>query len=205
MSITTVQSFSSLHKMSSEIFHFFWDFTSFCQSCDVTSHLICINKILNNSATKNTIKIKQTPFFIILKALPNKLIKSFVPHALTGTQRINFRPSSRVARPSSCLRVYLAFSVKRLCSEGIALDICNGFVGQAYERRWILPPVVWQNNRRMFGLISLYFSSLFPPFYFHFLIPVSSTFVVTKAETRNVSFPDCQLLFPRRSIAVASF
>ena len=105
----------------------------------------------------------------------------------------------------ACARVYFAFSVKRLCREGIALDICNGFVGHAYERRWILPPVVWQNNRRMFGSISLYFSSLFPPFYFHFLIPVSSTFVVTKAETRNVSFPDCHLLLPRRSIAVASF
>ena len=35
----------------------------------------------------------------------------------------------------ACARVYLAFSVKGLCSEGIALDICNGFVGQAYERR----------------------------------------------------------------------
>jgi len=68
----------------------------------------------------------------------------------------------------ACARVYLAFSVKRLCSEGIALDICIGFVGQAYEPRWILPPVVWQNNRRMFGLISLYFSSLFPPFIFIF-------------------------------------
>ena len=135
MSITTVQSFSSLHKMSSEILTFCWDFTSFCQSCDVTINLICINKILNNSATKNTINIKQTPFFIILKALPNKLIKSFLSHALTGTQIINFRLSSRVARPSICLRVYLAFSVKGLCSEGIALDICNGFVGQAYERR----------------------------------------------------------------------
>ena len=135
MSITTVQSFSSLHKMSSEILTFYWDITSFCQSCDVTINLICINKILNNSATKNTINIKQTPFFIILKALPNKLIKSFLSHALRGTQRINFRPSSSVARPSICLRVYLAFSVKGLCSEGIALDICNGFVGQAYERR----------------------------------------------------------------------
>ena len=111
MSITTVQSFSSLHKMSSDIFHFLWFYVILCQSCDVTSHLICINKISSNSASKNTIKIKRTPFFIILKALPNKLIKISCPMHLQELRELIFGPplAWRVLQVA-CARVYLAFS-----------------------------------------------------------------------------------------------
>ena len=63
---------SVLYKASLPRYSIFCDFTSFCVH-NMTSQVISIN-----SATKSAFTIKQTPFFIILKALSNKLIKNFV-------------------------------------------------------------------------------------------------------------------------------
>ena len=48
MSVTTVQSFTSMKKRSSEIiiFHFLWFYIILCPHCDIRSHLICINQYL---------------------------------------------------------------------------------------------------------------------------------------------------------------
>jgi len=63
-----------------DFIHFLWFYIILWQSCDVTSQLICINQILNNSATNNSIKVEQMHLFIILKALPNELIKDFLSY-----------------------------------------------------------------------------------------------------------------------------
>ena len=52
VSATTVQSFSSIQKKSSDIFHFLWVYIILCP-CDVTSHLICVNQNLEKHGNQN--------------------------------------------------------------------------------------------------------------------------------------------------------
>jgi len=44
VSVTTVQSFSSIQKQSSEIFHFLWFYIILCPQRDVTCNPTCINQ-----------------------------------------------------------------------------------------------------------------------------------------------------------------
>ena len=78
----TLQNFNPVDLLFAQIFHILLFQIILCLQCDVTSHLIFYIKILNNSATKNTITIEETPFVISFKALPNKLMKNFVSYTL---------------------------------------------------------------------------------------------------------------------------
>ena len=81
-STLTLQNFNPVDLVFAQIFHILLFKTIMCPQCDVTSHLICYIKILNNSATKNTVTIEETPFFISFKAPPNNLMKNFLLHTL---------------------------------------------------------------------------------------------------------------------------
>ena len=82
VSVTTVQSFSSIQKKSSEIFLFLWFYIILCPQCDVTSYLICIKPkswiTRNQKCYHNKINVN----FHHLKTLSNKLIKNFMSYAL---------------------------------------------------------------------------------------------------------------------------
>jgi len=57
-----------------------FSYITLCPHYDITSHPTCTNQNLLQPATKNAITIKQMPFFITWKALPNKLIKNFLSY-----------------------------------------------------------------------------------------------------------------------------